>query len=821
MNRTQLAVTAVTVVIVTLLAPLAQAQQPAPSAPELAAYTALRTVALSGESCSVANVVLRRDAGVFTLKSGELHFVAPVEGRVTAAVFLGDGELTMTPPLECEKKSLAIYTKMPSIAEPFTEAVFRFSDETWAELKESEQATFSTNGQQAARAGDVLRDHVKYLRETLGLNFELRTFSDLYSKEKERHGYFAAFIKGKTFPKLVYLMDPRGIDQFAPEQVMLASFDNATFGFWSSFPMQTPAGATALKDSRTFDIRQHDISAAIDGTILTATDKVTLRGVRSGVRVLPFQLFSRLRLSKVTDAAGASIPFIQQSKEEGNDIGVVLPAILPTDADTVLTFEYAGPDAVIDAGNNNFILNPGARSTWYPNNGSTAFGDRALFRMAFRVSDKLTIVGTGALSEPETAEAGQRISKWTSGTLELAVSGFNLGKFKRQDQADAEAGYTIEFYANTTLPDELRRVQIAIEAAEARGEQTGTTLGAISTTAMANTALADTQNATRIYNAYFGKLPYSRIAITQQPAGNFGQAWPTLVYMPYTAFLDTTIRTQLLGTSGVNTFFQYVGPHEVAHQWWGHVVGWESYRDQWMSEGFAEFSASLWVERLKGPQKFAEFWEAHRKQVVQPSRATEGKAPYTIGPVTQGFRLSSGKTGGAYQYLVYPKGAYILHMLRMLMFDPKTGDAAFQAMMKDFIQTHYNTDVSTDDFHRIVAKHITPSMNLDGTGRMDWFFNQWIYGTDVPTYTFEYSLRDEGGKTVIAGKVTQSGVSDTFRMQVPIYLDFGKGWMRLGTLPMTGNSSKDFTVPLPQKPKRATINALSDVLYVNQTVTAK
>ena len=277
----------------------------------------------------------------------------------------------------------------------------------------------------------------------------------------------------------------------------------------------------------------------------------------------------------------------------------------------------------------------------------------------------------------------------------------------------------------------------------------------------------------------------------------------------------------MLGSGGTNTFFQYVGPHEVAHQWWGHVIGWESYRDQWMSEGFAEFSASLWVERLKGPVKFAEFWEDHRKQVVQATRATEGKAPYTLGPVTQGFRLSSAKAGGAYRFLVYPKGAYILHMLRMLMFDPKTGDATFQAMMKDFIQTNYNTDVSTEDFHQIVAKHMTPSMNLDGTGRMNWFFDQWVYGTDVPTYAFEYSLREEGGKTVIAGKITQSGVSDGFRMQVPVYLDFGKGWLRLGTVPMTGNSSKDFTVPLPQKPKRATINAQSDVLYVNQTVTAK
>ena len=59
--------------------------------------------------------------------------------------------------------------------------------------------------------------------------------------------------------------------------------------------------------------------------------------------------------------------------------------------------------------------------------------------------------------------------------------------------------------------------------------------------------LTDTQNATRIYSAYFGKLPYTRIAITQQPAFNFGQAWPTLIYMPYTAFIDTTQRTQLMG----------------------------------------------------------------------------------------------------------------------------------------------------------------------------------------------------------------------------------------------------------------------------------
>lgn len=795
------------------------AQQPAPSSPELAAYATLRTLVLSGEVCTVANVVIHRDAGVMTLKSGEIYFATAVEGRVTAAVFVGDGEFAMTPPIACEKQSLSIFTKTPSITEPFTEAVLRFSDETWAELKETETATFSTSGAQLARASDLLAEHQRTLRTTLNLNFDLRTFSDLYSKEKERHGYFAAFIKGKTFPKLYFQVDPRGISQVAPEQVMLASYDNETGGIWAAFPLKASGAGAPLVDSRTYDIRQHDITATIDGTMLTATDKVTLRGMRTGVRVLVFELFPTLRIARVTDASGASLPFIQQGKDEGAEVGVVLPADLPTETDTSLSFEYAGNEAIRNSGGNNFILVP--RSTWYPNNASTSFGDRALFRTSYTLPDKLILIGTGSLAEPETTQGGKRISKWTSGTLELAVAGFNLGQFKRVEQADPEAGYTIEFYANTTLPDEIRRIQVEIEAAEARGDVTGTTLGAVSTTAMAKTALSDAQNATRIFNAYFGKLPYSRIAISQQPASNFGQAWPTLVYMPYTAFLDTTVRTQLFGKGGVNSFFQYVGPHEVAHQWWGHIVGWESYRDQWMSEGFAEFSASLWVERVKGQAKYIEFWEDHRKQIVQATPATDDKPPYTIGPVTQGYRLSSARNRGAYRNLVYPKGAYILHMLRAMMFDAKTGDAAFQAMMKDFIQSNHNKDVSTADFQEVVNRHVTPTLNIDGTGRADWFFDQWVYGTEVPAFAFEYSLREEGGKTVLAGKITQSGVGDNFRTQVPVYLDFGKGWSRLGLVQMTGNSSKDFSVPLPQKPKRVTINAQGDVLYVNQSVSAK
>ena len=105
------------------------------------------------------------------------------------------------------------------------------------------------------------------------------------------------------------------------------------------------------------------------------------------------------------------------------------------------------------------------------------------------------------------------------------------------------------------------------------------------------------------------------------------------------------------------------------------------------------------------------------------------------------------------------------------MYDKKTRDTNFQAMMKDFIASHYNKDVSTEDFKAIVEKHITPKMDVDKNGKMDWFFDEWVYGTEVPAYKLEYSMN---GNTLNA-KITQSGVSDHFVMVVPLYVDFGKG----------------------------------------------
>ena len=258
-------------------------------------------------------------------------------------------------------------------------------------------------------------------------------------------------------------------------------------------------------------------------------------------------------------------------------------------------------------------------------------------------------------------------------------------------------------------------------------------------------------------------------------------------------------------------FFKIVAPHEVAHQWWGHILGWKSYRDQWMSEGFAEFSASLYAQLVYGDEQFLDFWKDQRRRIVEKNRM--GKRPADTASVTMGYRADNSRTGNVTPYLIYPKGGFILHMIRMMMYDNKTRDDRFMVMMHDFVRSHYNQNVSTEDFKRIVEKHMIAEMDITGTGNMDWFFNQFVYGTEIPRYKLDYQLEPQGQQTVLKMRLTQSEVSPNFRMAVPVYLETeDRKLAKLGVVRILGNSTQESMVTLGFRPKRVLLAAYEDVL---------
>ena len=125
-----------------------------------------RPDAFTGNYATVNNLVFKRDAATFTMRTGEIYFLAPIEGRTTGAVFIGEGNVFVSPPTETERRSLAWFTDGPDLREDVTQLVFRFTDKTFEEIKQSPGVTMKTGGAQAERARGIFREKENTLRHS-------------------------------------------------------------------------------------------------------------------------------------------------------------------------------------------------------------------------------------------------------------------------------------------------------------------------------------------------------------------------------------------------------------------------------------------------------------------------------------------------------------------------------------------------------------------------------------------------------------------------------------------------------------------------------
>jgi hypothetical protein len=159
----------------------------------------------------------------------------------------------------------------------------------------------------------------------------------------------------------------------------------------------------------------------------------------------------------------------------------------------------------------------------------------------------------------------------------------------------------------------------------------------------------------------------------------------------------------------------------------------------------------------------------------------------------------------------------VLLMLRSLLYADQAPegnrDQAFIDMMHDFIESHHDLNASTESFKAIVEKHMPKRLDLQQNGRLDWFFDEWVYGTQVPRYHFKYNLLSaEAGKVRVQVDITQSEVDQNFAMFVPVFADFGQGWVRLGQLALAGNSTRSAIFNMDRAPKKVALNAYKDIL---------
>ena len=740
---------------------------------------------------SVREATLDRPNLHLDFDTGTLAFTEDVCGRITGAYFEGEGEIRLRPPNRVERESMALFTGMAILDEQFTSGYLRFNDDTAAALQPflapAEGASdFVKQWNEVSRnlsAGDALRLMVDFshLLPTPGGHEPTREFPRLLHAHLlgEKLGAFEVFWDAAN-AEPVWAGQPRAKD------------DVVFFNTWTSFAPSAAGGessATGLAgDVLVVAIR---IRASVQPPRrLQASTEIDLRVRSGGERTVVFELSRELRVDHV-DEEGTPVDFLQNEpiegthlRRKGNDlVALVFPTPLTAGQSLKLHFTYAG-DVLSEAGAG--LLYVGERGTWYPSFGLSP----AQFDLEFRYPAPWTLIATGkktsAADDEDQAEptGGERISRWVS-ERPIPVAGFNLGRYVR---ADAKVGgVLVAAYGTPGVERSFPKAPAEIVGQPTMGglpdlrgglrPQPTVVVPPPPSPARNVQGVADrASKAIENFSAWFGPYPYSSLALTQMP-GELSQGWPGLVFLSSFAFLSPQDQEQLKLDPMTRLLDSQVLVHETAHQWWGDLVLWKSYRDQWFIEGLANYSALLVLEQ-KNPAQFRQILEKYRSDLL--SKNKDGELLRTAGPVTLGQRLISSHFPGGYEAISYERGTWLFHMLRSMLRDTEgatrsrsrktSSEEPFFRALRRVRERYAGKSISTKELMQVFEEELPRPLWYENRPTLDWFVEGWINGIALPgleTREVRFAPREQGA--VVSGVIVQKDAPEDLVTAVPVY----------------------------------------------------
>jgi hypothetical protein len=230
------------------------------------------------------------------------------------------------------------------------------------------------------------------------------------------------------------------------------------------------------------------------------------------------------------------------------------------------------------------------------------------------------------------------------------------------------------------------------------------------------------------------------------------------------------------------SFPEYFVAHELAHQWWGQAVGWRTYHDQWISEGFAQYFAALYARKRRGDDLFHDML----RRMARWSR-DQGKA----GPIALGYRLGhiQGDTR-IFRAIVYNKSAVVLHMLRRLIGD----DAFFRGIRRLYFGARFDK-VGTSDVRGAFEKE----SGLD----LRRFFDVWIGSSGTPAVAFSWARAADAASAGVTLRVEQRARDSEFPVTVTLHY---AGGAAEDTHIIVRERTAEFHLPAKEGLKRITLN---------------
>jgi hypothetical protein len=792
------------VLAVLVLMPAASDGQLRVSAAELGA--SLRDLALDPDACfRVRELSLQREDARIYFTDGWLIFTKPVHGERLGMMFSGmetgnDAEILLRPPDRSERASLARWTGSPNMDEHFKNAAFLSTDGAAAELMAQIEAA---SPRRNPEMGLILAGRHNALLRNLSTSFQVRLVLDLLKGDKQAGIFYGAFA-GNTLKNFDVMFDPTAAEQIVVGEV--SSAGNAPgFNIWTSFTTRKrradhAAAVEELKLSRfTIDaVLELDLSLAV-------TTKARYRAAKQVRGAVGFEIAPEMEIREVL-WNGRPVEFYRKESLRDNLIGqrrndqflVVLPEPLPPGSEGEFLFRHAGK-VIREAGNGVYYV--AARTNWYPNRGLNF----AAYDVTFRVPRHLTVVATGDIVE-EREEADSRISRRrTSSPVRMA--GFNIGEYEsvRAKRGDLEV---VVFSNRRAEPGLQRRQAQAIllppafpsrSMARRPGELVLIPAVPADPRARLDSLAADVATEFEWMAAQFGQPPLKLLTVSPIP-GNFGQGFAGLIYMSTMAYLPQSDRA--VSGSATQVFYdEILHAHETAHQWWGNLVTCESYRDEWIQEALANYSALMMLEKKKGVKALSEVLADFRSNLrVKLPEAKNGSPAHlegpieSAGPVTWGIRLHTETGPDPWRSIVYDKGAWILHMLRR-----RVGDASFLRMLGEIRRTYAYKAITTEDL-RAVAASFSPKDAPDP--RLENFFDNWVYSTGLPTLSLTTRMKGKAPNLQLTITVRQSEVHESFAVDVPVEIRLPGTAKPLVRWVRTSNEPESITVPLRAAPAK-------------------
>ncbi len=380
----------------------------------------------------------------------------------------------------------------------------------------------------------------------------------------------------------------------------------------------------------------------------------------------------------------------------------------------------------------------------YPN-------DRMVTEMVATVPKEFTTLSNGLLVE-STIEGDWKTDHWKQEIphviylVSLVVGKFDIVK-------DEWNGIPVEYYVEEGLAGDARP------------------------------SMGKTPAMIEFFSDYFGyEYPYEKyaqVAVRYFRAGGMEHTTATTLFE--WAVIDETAR--------LDTDYDGLIAHELAHQWFGDLVTCESWPQLWLNEGFATLSDALWFEHEKGEDAYLEAISGKMESYINSSRR------YTRPIVTNTFD----NPWEMFDSHSYPKGASVLHMLRQQL-----GDELFRKSLKLYLHQNAVGLVDTDDLMEAIE---------EATGKpMDRFFEQWVFSAGHPKVEVKHEWLPKTKQVKLRIQQTQEMEEGAPAFAFPLEIEVATEDETI--LESFDMSKKDETVFIdcPKAPKRINVDPSIKVL---------